>query len=209
MTRSELSCATIGLVSLALFAGSCMSTLDPVQQLAAANRAVDQWVARHPTEWAVSLGGERTLYRPESSTSCSQGGKNNLVALTYESADTEINFHFTCPLGATAGVDDLQAAFAFAVLDRLPHGIETPGWRFHVRTPTSSVSDVVTFEATGSGGVSIRIDTPLYTVWGENLHPRCAGIADAPSAPGCYVFREHRIPLRMTLQARVDGSELE
>ncbi|MEX1112912.1 MAG: hypothetical protein WED32_00450, partial [Patescibacteria group bacterium] len=69
MTRSELWWATIGLASSMLFAGSCTSTLDPVQQFAAANRAVGQWVARHPTEWAVSLGGERTLFRPEFSTS--------------------------------------------------------------------------------------------------------------------------------------------
>lgn len=209
MTRSELSRATIGLVTSVLFAGSCTSTLDPVQQLAAANRAVDQWVARHPTEWAVTLGGERTLYRPESSTSCAQGGKNNLVALTYESADTEIDFHFTCPLGPTAGVDDLRAAFAFAVLTRLPHGIETPGWRFRLLTPSSHVRDLVTFQTEGNGGFRIFIDTPLYAVWGMSLHPSCKAPADAPTPPGCWVVREHPIPLRLTLQARLDGSELE
>lgn len=208
MALSELSRATVGVVSSVLFAGSCTSALDPVQQLAAASRAVDQWVARHPTEWAVSLGGERALVRPEFSFSCSQGGKNNFVALTYESAGTEIDFYFTCPLGPTATVEDLRSAFAFAVLTRLPHGIKTPGWRFSVRTPSSHVRDVVTFEATGNGGVRVHIDAPLYAVWGMNLHPSCE-IMDAPAPPGCEVFREHRIPLRLTLQARIDGSQLE
>lgn len=208
MTRFELSRVTIGLVSSVVFAGSCTSTLDPLQQFAAANRAVDQWVGRHPTEWAVSPRSERTLYRPEFSTSCSQGGKNNLVTLTYESADTEIDLYFTCPLGPTAGVDELRASFAFAVLTELPHGIDVPGWRFTLYTPTSHVRDGVTFEAAGNG-VRIRIDTPLYAIGGISLHPSCQPPADAPTPPGCYVHREHGIPLRVTLQALLDGSELE
>lgn len=207
MSRPKLSGATIGLVSAVLFASSCTSTLDPLQQFAAANRAVDQWVARHPTEWTVSLG-ERTLFRPEVSRSCSQGGNNNLVRLRYESADTEIDFHFTCPLGPTAGVDELRAAFAFVVLTELPHGIETPGWRFTLYTPTSSVSDGVTFDAAGNG-IRIRIDTPLYAIGGISLHPSCELRADAPAPPGCALSREHAIPLRLTLQVRLDGSELE
>lgn len=209
MTRSELSSATIGVVSLVLFAGSCASALDPVQQLAAANRAVDEWVARHPTEWSVSLGGERALFRPEVSRSCSQGGNNNFVTLRYESADTEIDFHFTCPLGPTAGVDELRVAFAFAVHTELPHGIETPGWRFRLLTPSSHVRDLVTFEPEGNGGVRIFIDTPLYAIGGISLHPSCQPPADGPTPPGCAVSREHPVPLRVTLQARLDGSELE
>lgn len=208
MTRRELSCATIGLVSSVLFAGSCTSSLDPVQQLAAANRAVDQWVARHPTEWAVSLG-ERTLYRSEFSTSCAQGGKNNLVALTYAAADTEIDFFFSCPLGPTASIDDLRAAFAFVVPTRLPHGVHLPGWTFKLYTPTSSVRETVTFEPVADGGIRIHIDTPLYAIAGRSLHPSCESPADAPAPAGCYVSREHRIPLRPTLRARIDGSALE
>lgn len=208
MNRSRLSGATIGLVSSVLFAGSCTSTLDPLQQVAVANRAVDQWVARHPTEWTVSLG-ERTLFRPEVSRSCSQGGTNNFVRLRYESADTEIDFFFTCPLGPTAGVDELRAAFAFAVLTELPHGIEMPGWRFALFTPTSSVREVVTFEPAGNGRVRIFVDTPLYAVRGVSLHRSCEAPADAPLPPGCWVLREHAIPLRVTLHARLDGSELE
>lgn len=209
MTSSEPVRTTMGLLAAVVFAGSCTSTMDPVQQFAAANRAVEQWVASHPTEWAVTLGGERTLFRPEFSTSCSQGGKNNLVALTFESAEAEITFYFTCPLGSTAAVDDLRATFAFAVLDRLPHGIETPGWRFFLYTPTSSVRDVVTFDPGANGSVRIFIDTPLYAIGGMSQHPSCQAPADAPSPPGCSLLREHRIPLRLTLRARLDGSALQ
>ena len=132
-----------------------------------------------------------------------------MVRLRYESADTEIDFHFTCPLGPSAGVDELRAAFAFAVLTELPHGIEIPGWHFALFTPTSSVREVVTFEPAENGGVRIFVDTPLYAVRGVSLHRSCEAPADAPLPPGCWVLREHPIPLRVTVQARLDGSELE
>lgn len=208
MIRSDLTSATIGVVASMLIAG-CSSALDPVQQLAAANRAVDEWVARHPTEWAASVSGERTLFRPEFSTSCSQGGKNNLVALTYASGDTEIDFYFTCPLGPTASIEELRSAFAFVVLTRLPHGVRVPGWTFVLRTPTSSVEEAVTFEPAASGSIRIGIDTPLYAISGRSLDPSCQGPLDAPASAECYVTREHAIPLRVTLRARLDGSELQ
>lgn len=209
MKRSELSRATIGLISSLLFAGSCTSTLDPAQQAAAAKRAVDEWVAQHPSGWAVSLGSEAALARPEFSTPCSQGGKNNLVTLRFAPVATEIDLFFSCPLGPTATVDDLRSAFAFAVLTRLPHGINAPGWRFTLHTPTTHVTDVVTFVTAEDGRLNITIETPLYAVSGRSLSESCEVPADAPSPPECFVLREHQIPLRLVLRAPLDGAALQ
>ena len=209
MIRSSVSRATILLAVVLIGGSSCTSTLDPVRQLAAANRAVDDWVADHPTGWWVSLGTERALFRPDFSTSCSQGGKNNLVTLRFAPVATEIDLFFSCPLGPTATVDELRSAFAFAVLTELPHGINAPGWRFNLRTPTTHVTDVVTFVTAEDGRLNITIETPLYAVSGRSLSESCEVPADAPSPPECFLLREHPIPLRLLLRAPFDGSALQ
>jgi hypothetical protein len=122
---------------------------------------------------------------------------SGFTALRYASGATEIELFFECPLDAIAHVEDLTAAFSHAVLQKLPHGIVSPGWRFEVLTPTSSISEKVTFAAPSPGRLLVVIETPL-----------CQPPADAPSPEGCYLLREHRILLNLSLAVPFQGSEL-
>lgn len=195
----------------ALFAtASCADLItDPESEFEAANRAVDRWVAAHPDNWLLNLVGTRPPARPSWSRPCSQNPESGFVTLRHASGATEIDLAFRCPLGRTASVQDLRAAFAYAVLESLPHAIQSRGWRFQVLTPSSSISEVVTFSSPAPGRLHVVIQTPLFAVYGHSVRPSCQPPADAPSPPGCYLQREHRIPLHLTLTVPFDPAALE
>lgn len=198
------------LASLCLLfaAASCDGPTDPQSEFAAADRAVDRWVERHRDGWTVSLDANGPLKRPEWSKSCARNPESGFTALRYAAAGTEIDLFFRCPLGPAARAEDLAAAFSHVVLQELPHGIESSGWRFRVLTPSSSVDGEVTFTRPAPGRLRIGIATPLYAVSGHSVRPACEPPADAPSPEGCYLVREHRAPLRLTLAVPFDGTEL-
>jgi hypothetical protein len=93
------------------------------------------------------------------------------------------------------------------VLQELPHGIESRGWRFQVLTTSSSVDEEVTFTMAAPGRLRIGIETPLYAVSGHSVRPACQPPADAPSPEGCHLLRPLRTPLRLSLAVPFHGSE--
>ncbi len=193
---------------LLVLSGCGNRAVTPQSEFAAANQAVEHWMHQHPHGWMLNLSDSRTLTRLEWSRPCTETPVSGFTALRYASGATEIELFFECPLDAIAHVEDLTAAFSHAVLQKLPHGIVSPGWRFEVLTPTSSISEKVTFAAPSPGRLLVVIETPLYAVYGHSVRPSCQPPADAPSPEGCYLLREHRILLNLSLAVPFQGSEL-
>lgn len=198
--------------ALLLLAGAgCGGTPVEVSALSSrdhAREAAEAWTRRHPAEWRLDLATRRPLARPTFSPSCSAGSPSGFAIVRHETADTEIDLAFRCPIGPGDGAAVLQERFAFAVLGRLPHGIAVPGWVFGVLTPTSSIATGVTFADAGGGRVRVRIDTPLFAVQGVDTRPSCVPPADSSMPPACYVSREHSVPLRLTLVAPISTATL-
>lgn len=195
----------VALVCVLLVTTACNSITGPKSEFAAANRAVNRWVQRHPNGWALNLGGDRALTRPEWAKPCAHNADSGFAVLRYASGGMEIDLFFPCPLDATSRVEDLAAAFSHVVLQELPHGITSRGWRFHVSTPSSSVSEKVPFSAPAPGRLLVTIQTPLYAVYGHSTRSSCQPPADAPSPEDCYLQREHRIPLSLNLAVPFHG----
>lgn len=187
----------------------CTGITEPMSEFATASQAAGDWVQRNPEGWTLDLNGTRPLERPQWSTSCARNPDSGFTVLRYASVATEIDLAFRCPVDGTAGIEDLAAAFSHAVLQKLPHGISSPGWSFHVSTPSSSVTETVTLSAPTEGLMRVVIHTPLYAVYGHSLRPSCQPPADAPSPEGCYLLIEHRVPLRLNLVVPFDGSVLD
>ncbi len=189
---------------LLLLAAGCSGITDVDAEYDTARRAAEQWTARHPREWSLQLSG-RPLEPTPWSRPCVANG---FVSLRFRADDTEVDLYFRCPVGSARDARELQAAFSHVALGRLPHGIRAPGWRFDVLTPSTSFSEGVVFEVPSSGRMRISIETPLYAVHGRSTRPECEPPADAPMAEGCYLSREHRIPLRLRMEAEYDPSML-
>jgi hypothetical protein len=193
---------------LLLLAAGCSSGItDTGAEYDAARRAAERWTAQHPREWSLELSGAALTPTPWSQP-CSRIAAGGLVSLRFAADDTEVDLYFRCPVGGARDARELQAAFSHVALGRLPHGIRAPGWRFDVLTPSSSFSEGVVFEVPASGRMRISIETPLYAVSGRSTRPECEPPADAPMAEGCYLTREHRIPLRLRIDAAYDPSAL-
>jgi hypothetical protein len=168
-----------------------------------ADEVVDAFVRRHAAGWRLDLATERPLARPSFSPPCSGGSPSGFVMVRHETADTEIDLAFRCPIGVGDGAAALQEHFAFAVLGRLPHGMSARGWVFRVLTPTSSIERVVTFADARDGRVRVTIETPLFAVQGVDTRPSCVPPADGSMPDACYVSREHPVPLTLTLTAPI------
>jgi hypothetical protein len=204
--RQIVSC--ICLTVLASLVASCGNITDPRSEFLSAQRATERWLVRHPSEWVLDLAQNQALTRPEWSKPCPQNPPSGFVTLRYAARSTEIDLFFRCPLAANARAEDLSAAFSHAALQYLPHRIASRGWSFRVVTPSSSIEKTVTFRRSEAGQLQILIDTPLFAVFGHSVRPVCQPPADGPSPEGCYLQREHRIPLRLGLAVPFDLSAL-
>lgn len=196
------------LASACALAG-CSDPLSPAGEFAAANKAVEAWIAAHPAEWSISALGSQTPQRPAWSEPCSASPPSGFVALDASAGATRLQLFFRCPVAAPATAAVLQAAFSHVVLERLPHGLAVPNWSFTVQTPSSSFSEGVTFSAPASGRLHIAIETQLYGIYGYSERASCLPPADGPSPEGCDLFREHRIPLALSLTVPWAGSGLQ
>jgi hypothetical protein len=193
---------------------SVTRTSNPGDEYQAALIAARDWIAHNPDQWVLQLDRDNPLFRPVGEKPCSENPDSGLVTLRYgdrgpeAGKTTEIHLLFRCPIGTGVAVGDLASAFAFAVLQHLPHGIVAPNWTFDILTPVSSFKEGVAFKQPAVGRLLVTIDTPMFAVYGHSTRPECKPPADAPSPPGCFLQIEHRIPLRLTLTAPFTGAEL-
>lgn len=209
MTTLKTCLRALNLVALpALLAAGCAGPVDPQSEFAAAERAAERWLARHPDGWTLRIDATRALHRPEWSKPCSANPESGFTVLRHRAGGTEIDLLFRCPAGADDDVQALDAALAYVVLQELPHGIATRGWRFRVATPTSSIDSGFSLAQTPTGRLALHIETPLHAVLGNSERATCQPPADAPYPPGCSLIREHRVPLRLTLTVPRDLSAL-
>jgi hypothetical protein len=207
MRSLALGTVAAGLV-LATFSACDAGLTDPSREFTLANRAVDRWVRAHPEGWTLNLGSAQPLTRPTWSQPCSQNPHSGMVTLRHRAPDTEIDISFHCPVDEASTLEELRSAFSHVVLEELPHGIRSSGWRFRVLTPSSSISHGVTLAQPSTGSLRVQVQTPLYAVYGHSGRPVCQPMADAASAPGCYLIVEHPIPLSLTLTAPFDRGQL-
>jgi hypothetical protein len=197
------------LSTVVLLVGGCSDDVLFPREAAGAGFAVSQWIHRNADGWRVHLDSPRPLTRPEWSVPCAENPPSGFVTLRYATRSTEIDLMFRCPVDGSASVADLDEAFAFAVLSRLPHGIQVPGWDVRVLTPSSHVQHEVAFSRDASGRMRVAVQTPLYAVYAYSRRSECEPPVHGPSPEGCYVIREHRVPLDLTLVAPFTGAELE
>jgi len=193
----------------ALILGGCRDPLSPAGEFAAATEAVDAWTAARPNAWSISAVGARAPQRAEWSKGCSASPVSGLVALEASAGATRLLLFFRCPAVEHASAAALQAAFSHVVLDELPHGLAVSNWSFSARTPSSSFSDGVLFSSPSSGRLRIAIATELYGLFGHSERPSCVPPADGPSLEGCYLFREHHVPLAVSVTVPWTGAELQ
>lgn len=203
--RATLAALSVAIAGCAELLGLPASL---TEEYARAERAVESWVDRHPAEWELGLESGSALARPEWSQACAAGPPSGFTVLRYEASGAEIDLFFRCPVASGASVQQLQSAFSHVVLQRLPHGIDAPGWEFRVLTPSSAVQEGVTFQAQG-GRLHVGVETPLYAVYGHSVRDACIPPADGRSERDCYLSREHRIPLRLTLRVPASLSGLD
>jgi hypothetical protein len=198
------------LLTLCAFVSTgCSDPLSPSEEFSAAVEAAERWAVARPTVWNVAATGTREPRRTEWSEPCSAAPASGFVAVEARAGSTRLLIFFRCAESAFATAADLQDAFSHVVLEDLPHGLSVPNWRFTVQTPVSSFSEGVSFSAPSAGRIRIQIDTALYGVYGHSKRASCIPPADGPSAPTCYLFREHRIPLALTMTVPWSGRALD
>jgi hypothetical protein len=205
---SRVSWLLLPIVFGVLLAACDGGPLDPEAEYAAALRAVDAWVATNPEEWRLERPLSRTVGYPHWSSECAANPSSGYTALHIQEAGLDMLLFFRCPSSGGLDVADIGDAFAWAVIDEVPHRISSRGWRFTLLTPSSSFEEQVVFSIAPGGRLRISMDTPLYAVYGHSTRPRCQPPADAPSPEGCYLLREHRVPLRLELSVPLPGPRI-
>jgi|GEM_PF-4145705 len=206
--RSRCSWRLLPIAACVLITACDGGPLGPEAEHAAAVKAVDTWVAANPAEWRL----ERTLSRPAEhatwSAECAGNPPTGVTALRIQEAGLDMLLFFRCPASGGLDAGALAAAFSRAVIDEVPHRISSRGWRFTLRTPSSSFEEQVVIDISPSGRLLVSIDTPLYAVYGHSTRAQCQPPADAPSPEGCYLLREHRVPLRLELSVPIPGPRI-
>ena len=191
----------------ALVVGSCDQSLSPAEEYERAVQALDAFVAQTAGGVSYSASSAEPFKLFQGANTC-VSPKNGYTALQFPSGAVDVVLDFTCPMWSNATVADLRATFAFAVVEGAPGTLASPHFQYGLYTPASSFRDTVEFTQTGEGLV-ISIRTPLYAVWGRSTRATCIPPLDGGSAlEGCSVFREHRVPLHLTLAVPVNFSAL-
>ncbi|HEY0714333.1 MAG TPA: hypothetical protein VGF45_16745, partial [Polyangia bacterium] len=182
-------------MSLGIALASCGHS-DPEEPQARA----DRWADEHKSGWELTVD-ERDPQRAlafASSGSCPT--TSGFTTVKYTAPGYAVALGFRCLSKRPTTLESLREAFGYAVLEELPHGIEVPGWKFEVSTPSSSVKEGVTFTSFAEGRLSLRIVTPLLSVRGTSEdRDACPLIADAALPPQCFVDRRLGIPLTLTM----------
>lgn len=169
--------------------------------------AAESWTAAHPLSWSVVTSSTQAPRRTSWSQPCSANPPSGFVALNVQTATTRVTVFFRCPVTSARTAAELRDTFNHIVLEELPHGLAVPNWSFEVLTPASSLFSGVSFFDQVGGRVRIQVETPLYAIYGHSSRRTCTPPADGESAPSCYVFREHAIPLTLSVSVPFDGSE--
>ena len=191
-----------------LAATSCEDPLTVEQDYARAEQAVERWIAENPDGWELDLG-PWPLKRAAGSQPCAQTPASGTVVLQFAVAETEIDLHFRCPLGASATEQDLNEAFAFATLKRMPVDLYAFGWEVDLQTIPNPVLEGIFFSIPVPGQLVVEIRMPLYGIYALSTRAACRRAADPLAEPLCAVVREHRIPMRWRFSAAFTGSVLE
>jgi hypothetical protein len=189
----------IGLaLTIALSGAGCAAELmSPEFERVMAERVALDFVERHRGEWRVNVQGIDPPAVLEQFSPCGAPGGSGLNALLLSGRDARMTLYLDCAVGLDASAAELSTALRFVVIDELPHGIGSPGWRFRVLTPSSSFSEGVTLRVAG-GRLTVDVDTPLFAISGYSERPSCEAPQDGFATNECFLRRPFDVPLRLT-----------
>jgi len=177
---------------------SCDAELmSPEFERVMAERAAADFVSQHRDTLHVNVRGTEAPAVLEQISMCGPTGGSGVNVLLLSGRDAKISLYLGCGVTRGASADELSAALRFVVIQELPHGIASPGWRFQVLTPSSSFADGVTLRG-ADGRLTVEIDTPLFAILGYSERPSCEALIDAMAKPECYLQRPFEVPLRLT-----------
>jgi hypothetical protein len=192
---------TARLCTFLLFAATT-SACGPATQ-AEAQAAADRWANARTDGWTLTVDEQRAAQAFQFaaySHACPSSSTADFSSIVYTAPGYDVTLDFDCVAARPTDLAALRETFAFAVLNRLPHGLDVEGWKFWVLTPASSFTEGVEIAALGGGRLMVRINTQLYAIVGAKSDPACA-VQDAPAPEGCSVHRDLGIPLALTLTA--------
>lgn len=180
-------------------AASCdAELLSPEFERVAAERAALDFVSRHRDVWRVDVRGTDSPAVLEVNRACNAPGDSGLNALLLSGGGARVTLYLDCAVAAGASATELSAALAFVAIEELPHGIASPGWKFRVLSPSTTIADGVTIDV-ARGRSTVHIDTPLFAVFGYSERPRCQPPQDSFRTNDCFLQHSFDVPLRLSL----------
>jgi hypothetical protein len=187
------------LIAIAALLGAAVGCDAPGSQ-EDAQAAVDRWAKEHAAGWDLTVD-ERSpdkAFVPAFDERCG----NDLLTLRYAARGYQIDLGFACPGPQGTDLAGLRTSFKYAALNVLPHGIDVPGWRFSLLTPSSSFEKGVQLTSWEGGRLTAHIDTELFQLTGQREGADCMAPADSGTPPQCLVEAELRgLPVRITISA--------
>ena len=177
-----------------------ISSVAPQQSKSQMIENINTWYENHPDKYSLSLNGSTasakvTRYHPER-----QDEKNDLIEISYKGM--EITLAFSRPLDEiSTHKDSLQKYFSYVAIDDIYNNIVSDGWDTYPRTPSSSLSKGVHFNA-GGDSISLTINWSIYTVLGYKDSKKCnneRGIMDSGISESCYVSVDKNLPLEIII----------
>ncbi|MCC7001066.1 MAG: hypothetical protein IT357_02830 [Gemmatimonadaceae bacterium] len=198
-TLTPPSVRRIGLALVVALSGAgCDAELmSPEFERVTAERAAQDFVDRHREEWRVNVLGSDPPAILEQTSMCGPTGGSGVNVLLLSGRDARISLYLGCGVTRGASADELAAALRFVVIEALPHGIASPGWRFQVLTPSSSFSEGATLRVAG-GRLTVDVDTPLFAIFGYSERPSCEAPQDGFATNECVLQRPFDVPLHLT-----------
>jgi hypothetical protein len=171
-----------------------------------ADQAVHRWAQEHAGGWTITADdASHAFVRAPFSETC----VNNTITLRYVAPGYQVDLGVACPGPQGTDLAGLRSGLEYVVLDELPHGLDVPGWRFRIFTPTSSFTEGVELVSWDGGRLKVKIDTGLFALDGDRDGKECETPADGATPAACRVRAELRnLPLHLTVTAPLAAATL-
>ena len=144
--------------------------------------AANKWAAKHAKRLRVVV--DQSDANMLQQARCAESG---FLPLRFVETGVDISLFFNCRPGEVVSTAQLPAKFSHAVFDELPHKLEFADWRFRILTPSSAVTKDISF-AQEKGVQQVKIDTPLYMLYGNKTTDSCITPADKATPKECNKY---------------------
>ena len=111
-----------------------------------------------------------------------------------------VTVSFKTPLQPEMTLPEIEAAFQYIALDRLPTpGLEAKGWNFRPQVKSASISKGVTFLAYDKGILKLKVQTECYALFARI--PQAPELTDAKAPRDSFFQLHHEYPLQVIMEA--------